>query len=174
VDLKDTSFFNNTAYLGKNTTNTGRGGAVYYTCSYSLCFFNMSLGNKFQSNWAEISGGSLFFDLKSFNYLDSTTSFLSNSAPYGPDRAAYPVTMRVLENPDSSVYINYVRLQDAKLQSGTKNYDYYLQLAQKQASGRLLQAGDLKTIASGQVIAPPPVFEIVDEYGQTVSTDNSR
>jgi predicted outer membrane repeat protein len=171
IDVKNSVFFNNSASKSPSLDNSGKGGAIFYSCAYTLCSFEISLNCLFEKNSADVSGGALYFDEKPFDTSEGSNIFLDNTAVYGPNIAAYPIKLQVMRKVHPSIYQEYVMKKDSVLNTNYSQYEAKQQISQ---SGRLLQAGDLETIASGQVITPPPVIAIMDEFDQIVASDFSR
>jgi hypothetical protein len=171
IDIKNSVFFKNSATRSLTLDSSGRGGALYYSCAYSLCSFEISLNCIFERNYADISGGALYFDEKPYHPSYSSNIFIKNKALYGPNIAAYAVRLELMPRADPLLYQEYVKIRDAVLNT---NYSQFQGKDNDSHKERLLQAGDLETITSGQVITPPPVIAIMDEFDQVVASDFSR
>jgi hypothetical protein len=87
-----------TTFINNNATNntddessiSGYGGGIYYTCdSTNNCEVNITSGNNIASNYAENSGGGIYWDQVEPNFDDNNT-FNSNEATlYGDDIASF-------------------------------------------------------------------------------------
>jgi hypothetical protein len=71
-----------------------------------LC--SLSGVTSFTSNSADIAGGGYYFNMYPVVVTTATITFTTNTAPYGPDKAAYAISMQQITDPDSSLWSSYV------------------------------------------------------------------
>ncbi|CAI2373025.1 unnamed protein product [Moneuplotes crassus] len=94
ISIKDTMFLNNIA---------SKAGAIDFECfSNDLC--KLDLDNvTFTNNSASVQGGAIYYNLIRPKIFNST--FINNSAQYGPDLASYPVKMKMKNDSDSQIHL---------------------------------------------------------------------
>lgn len=150
VTIINSRFFGNKVFSIVLDEESGRGGAIYYSCSNIYCYAIINKGSQFSSNFAEKAGGAHYFAYQPFIFLETTTSYDGNDAVYGPDKASVPMKLELYTSPPAILYEQYI-------------------------NKRILSASNdpYNVITSGSIIYPPIVLKIMDEFGQVVHSDNS-
>ena len=87
-------FYNNTARNDSKISGSGYGGAIYQTCSEfesCLLIINDNERNSFINNYAENSGGAIYWDVLEPLMNVTNLTLVNNSAYlYGDDFACFP------------------------------------------------------------------------------------
>lgn len=150
VIINNTRFFGNNVFSVAQDDESGRGGAIYYSCSNIYCYVIINKGSQFSSNVAEKAGGAHYFTNQPFIFLETTTAYDANEAIYGPDKACVPMKLEFYNDPPAILYEQYI----SKRLLSTSNDPY-------------------NEITSGSIVYPPITLKIMDEFGQIVHSDNS-
>jgi predicted outer membrane repeat protein len=90
-------------------------------CSvYEASKCNTTISNTiFENNNAGVKGGAISYNFKP--PLFTNESFINNTAPYGNDKASYPIMLRILKNPN--YYESSVPIQSNTLIVGLLDAD---------------------------------------------------
>lgn len=145
VVISHNVFIGNRAGNQTIVNNSGRGGAVFFSCpSFLQCTLNLTY-NTFVGNSALVSGGAVQW-LESFPYLEGN-NMKENEAVYGDDIASFPVKVALLDANDSVQ--PYQSLQDYPILT------------------------DLDNLVSGWTYTDIIKAALVDHYGNIVTIDST-
>jgi len=155
ANLSSDTFDYNYASYDNSDDYSGKGGAIFFNCTNLYCAVQFIQNNKFSHNRADIAGGAHYFSEMPYIFFDTSTTYYNNSATYGNNQAAYPVSIEFYDEVSSESILSTYFSSDRRLQSLPLLPEIY------------------SVLTSGSVITPIPVMQILDEYGQVVSSDNS-
>ena len=132
------------------------GGGIYWDCPNTNCDLTIS-STTMTNNSARYEGGAITFTKAAFT--DNGITYSDNSAPYGPDKACYPIKLKIIEDPSKSIYSAAYSSSRRRLYEATQGS---------------VNVSNLVSGESGEDALPPIVIGLYDEFDQQVHSDNTR
>ena len=142
---------NNNSFLNNQASN---GGAISCINSRNMTISILIKSNKFESNFASVSGGAIKW-LNNLPNIDDSNIFIKNHAKYGNNIATYPIRLK-LEIYNKTNFVSSELNKSSLIWDGSNN-----------------QTIKIQDVSSGNEISYVFIIKIIDYYGKIVNLDDA-